>query len=79
MWWTHRIHRQVLLLTDDKACKAKAVDDGLTALRAAEFIERMRPKFPEASARCVWFRPGEGGKYQLCVRCFFFFQGRGWG
>ncbi|CAK8993727.1 unnamed protein product, partial [Durusdinium trenchii] len=47
----HIVGPEVLLLTDDKACKAKAVDDGLTALRAAEFIERMRPKFPEAGEK----------------------------
>lgn len=35
---------QVLLLTDDRACQQKARQDGLAALRAAEFVERMRPK-----------------------------------
>lgn len=47
----HIVGPEVLLLTDDRACKAKAVNDGLVALRAAEFIERMRPKFPEAGEK----------------------------
>lgn len=30
-----KVGPEVLLLTDDRACKAKAVNDGLVALRAA--------------------------------------------
>ena len=41
----------VRLLTDDKACQARAVADGLQALRAKDFVERMRPKFPEAGEK----------------------------
>jgi len=47
----HIVGPEVLLLTDDRACKAKAVADGLTALTAREFIERMRPKFPDAGEK----------------------------
>ena len=35
----------MVLLTDDKACQGKAQSDGLLALRAAEFVEKMRKKF----------------------------------
>ena len=47
----HIVGPEVLLLTDDRACKAKAVSDGLVAFRAAEFVERMRGKFPEAGEK----------------------------
>ena len=47
----HIVGPEVLLLTDDRACKAKAVSDGLVAFRAAEFVERMRAKFPEAGEK----------------------------
>ena len=47
----HIVGPEVLLLTDDRACKAKAVSDGLVAFRAAEFVERMRSKFPEAGEK----------------------------
>eukprot|EP00435_Cladocopium_sp_Y103_P030795 s2621_g7.t1 len=41
----HIVGPEVVLLTDDKACQGKAVQDGLLALRAAEFVEKMRKKF----------------------------------
>ena len=47
----HIVGPEVLLLTDDRACKAKALSDGLVAFRAAEFVERMRGKFPEAGEK----------------------------
>eukprot|EP00931_Biecheleriopsis_adriatica_P073849 TRINITY_DN4805_c0_g1_i1.p1 TRINITY_DN4805_c0_g1~~TRINITY_DN4805_c0_g1_i1.p1 ORF type:complete len:1041 (+),score=211.65 TRINITY_DN4805_c0_g1_i1:97-3219(+) len=47
----HIVGPEILLLTDDRACKAKAVADGLTALRAAEFVNRMRGKFPDAGEK----------------------------
>ena len=39
-----KVGPEVVLLTDDKACQGKATSDGLLALRAAEFVAKMRKK-----------------------------------
>eukprot|EP00933_Yihiella_yeosuensis_P026726 TRINITY_DN2077_c0_g1_i1.p1 TRINITY_DN2077_c0_g1~~TRINITY_DN2077_c0_g1_i1.p1 ORF type:complete len:1051 (-),score=230.23 TRINITY_DN2077_c0_g1_i1:158-3310(-) len=56
----HVIGPEVLLLTDDRACKAKAVADGLAAFTAKDFIERMKPKFPEAGEKLAFREEAEG-------------------
>lgn len=42
---------ETLLLTDDRACRQKAVADGLAAHTAREFVERMKQKFPDAGEK----------------------------
>lgn len=50
----HVVGPEVLLLTDDRACQYKATSDGLLALTAREYVERMRPQFPEAGERLAF-------------------------
>eukprot|EP00929_Paragymnodinium_shiwhaense_P042974 TRINITY_DN22154_c0_g1_i2.p1 TRINITY_DN22154_c0_g1~~TRINITY_DN22154_c0_g1_i2.p1 ORF type:complete len:657 (+),score=139.08 TRINITY_DN22154_c0_g1_i2:90-2060(+) len=47
----HLVGPEVLLLTDDRACRAKAVADGLTALTATEYVQRMKKQFPNAGEK----------------------------
>mmetsp|Transcript_30555 Transcript_30555/g.87663 ORF Transcript_30555/g.87663 Transcript_30555/m.87663 type:complete len:1037 (-) Transcript_30555:109-3219(-) len=50
----HVVGPEVILLTDDRACKAKAIADGLVAFTAREFAERMRPQFPDCGERLAF-------------------------
>lgn len=45
---------EVVLLTDDRQCKARAVADGLQALTAREFVEKMRGLFPDAGEKLAY-------------------------
>jgi len=47
----HVVGPEVLLLTDDRGCKAKALADGLAALTAREFVEKMKIRFPDAGEK----------------------------
>jgi len=47
----HVVGPETLLLTADRACRQKAVADGLAALTAREFVERMRQQFPDAGEK----------------------------
>eukprot|EP00927_Polykrikos_kofoidii_P079100 TRINITY_DN75896_c0_g1_i1.p1 TRINITY_DN75896_c0_g1~~TRINITY_DN75896_c0_g1_i1.p1 ORF type:complete len:1011 (+),score=195.61 TRINITY_DN75896_c0_g1_i1:76-3108(+) len=47
----HLVGPTVLLLTDDKACRAKAVADGLNAVTAQDFVQRMKSQFPDAGEK----------------------------
>jgi exosome complex exonuclease DIS3/RRP44 len=42
---------EILLLTDDRACRSKAVADGITALTANDYVQRMKKKYPEAGEK----------------------------
>lgn len=54
-WYRRHVDSpEVILLTDDRACKAKAIADGLVALTAREFVERMREQFPDCGERLAF-------------------------
>jgi len=47
----HVVGPEILLLTDDRACKEKAITDGLSAVTAKEFVQRMKSRYPEAGEK----------------------------
>lgn len=47
----HVVGPEILLLTDDRACKGKAIADGLSALTAKEFVEKMKQRYPDAGEK----------------------------
>mmetsp|Transcript_35375 Transcript_35375/g.82717 ORF Transcript_35375/g.82717 Transcript_35375/m.82717 type:complete len:986 (-) Transcript_35375:87-3044(-) len=51
--WYQRLSSgpEVYLLTDDKECQAAAVREGLPVLKAKDYVEKMRTKFPEAGEK----------------------------
>jgi exosome complex exonuclease DIS3/RRP44 len=50
----HIVGPEVLLLTDDRGCKEKALADGLSALTAREFVEKMKKLFPDAGEKLAF-------------------------
>eukprot|EP00928_Gymnodinium_smaydae_P080470 TRINITY_DN64157_c0_g1_i1.p1 TRINITY_DN64157_c0_g1~~TRINITY_DN64157_c0_g1_i1.p1 ORF type:complete len:1022 (+),score=282.12 TRINITY_DN64157_c0_g1_i1:167-3232(+) len=47
----HLVGPEVILLTDDRACREKAVADGLVAHTAGSFVQLMKKLFPEAGEK----------------------------
>jgi len=56
----HIVGPEVLLLTDDRACRARARADGLQALTARELVERMRAQFPDCGEKLALREEEEG-------------------
>lgn len=54
------VGRAVVLLTDDRQCKAKAISDGLQALTALEFVEKVRHLFPDAGEKLAYREEPDG-------------------